>query len=566
MYESIAIGDFEVHPSLNQVARRGETIRVTPKVMQVLVCLAESAGKVVTRDQLLDAAWPDVAVSEDVLTSAVSELRRIFRDSPKKPSVIETIPKTGYRLIAPVAMGTPQQAERPEEAGAPSEALPRALPEPPKTPRYPAVRWLLPSALAVLALAAALLLPTPWLSSSDAALESGGAAPLPSPSPAVFPELGADDYYRKGREYYLRHNYSGNENAIALFRKSLQADPDFALAYAGLADGYSQRVSNFGMPSHWADLAVENARKAVSLAPGRPEGYKALGLAYANKGLRQKAFQALGKAVQIDPNHFPSVYNLALLHHRTGSLDGAVLWLRKAWELNPSHPLIMSMLGEIHSQLDDYPQAELWFRRALEFEPLEGRHHAGLGTVELLKGKRRGITEGCRQILQKFPNEIYCLIWTGEAELILGNHSQARHAFSKIVQARPYMQYARFRVAQVDWLDGRREKADELLEKVLQAQLEKVNRLEAGGDWSDNWLVAAIHSLRGNREEAFVWLDRTLSSGRTHSGWDSIEPAFANLRADPRFDRYLAALQEKGQAIRNRIREFENPSLAQGRR
>src|SRR6188474_2683722 len=70
--------------------------------MQVLVCLAERAGQVVSKDRLLHAAWADTSVTDDVLTRAISELRRLFDDDPKQPRVIETIPKAGYRLIAPV--------------------------------------------------------------------------------------------------------------------------------------------------------------------------------------------------------------------------------------------------------------------------------------------------------------------------------------------------------------------------------------------------------------------------------------------------------------------------------
>ena len=68
----------------------------------VLVCLAERAGQMVPKDRLLHSAWADTAVGDDVLTRAISELRRLFEDDPRQPRVIETIPKSGYRLIAPV--------------------------------------------------------------------------------------------------------------------------------------------------------------------------------------------------------------------------------------------------------------------------------------------------------------------------------------------------------------------------------------------------------------------------------------------------------------------------------
>ena len=70
--------------------------------MQVLVYLAERAGQVVTRAALLDDLWPDVFVTENALSRCISQLRKAFDDDPRDPHIIETIPKTGYRLIAPV--------------------------------------------------------------------------------------------------------------------------------------------------------------------------------------------------------------------------------------------------------------------------------------------------------------------------------------------------------------------------------------------------------------------------------------------------------------------------------
>jgi len=99
------VGDWRVHPSLNRLARNGEDVRVEPKVMQVLECLAEKPGEVVSRDELVARVWAGVFVTDDVLHRAIRELRRVFGDDTAKPTYIETIRKRGYRLIAPVVIG-----------------------------------------------------------------------------------------------------------------------------------------------------------------------------------------------------------------------------------------------------------------------------------------------------------------------------------------------------------------------------------------------------------------------------------------------------------------------------
>ena len=97
----------QVEPSLNSVTGPAGTTRLEPKVMQVLVCLAAQAGQVVPKERLMRTVWPDTFVGDDVLTRAISELRRVFGDEVKEPRFIQTIPKSGYRLIATVSFTSP---------------------------------------------------------------------------------------------------------------------------------------------------------------------------------------------------------------------------------------------------------------------------------------------------------------------------------------------------------------------------------------------------------------------------------------------------------------------------
>lgn len=101
--DSFRIGEFHVEPSLHSVSGPAGSARVEPKVMLVLLCLAEHGGQVVTKDRLMRVVWPDTFVGDDVLTRAISELRRVFGDDVRDPRFIQTVPKSGYRLIARVS-------------------------------------------------------------------------------------------------------------------------------------------------------------------------------------------------------------------------------------------------------------------------------------------------------------------------------------------------------------------------------------------------------------------------------------------------------------------------------
>jgi len=96
------VGSWLVRPSLNAVSQNGTSVRLEPKVMEVLVCLTHRAGESVTKEELLRTVWPDTFVSDDVLKRSISELRRVFGDDARESRIIETIPKRGYRLVARV--------------------------------------------------------------------------------------------------------------------------------------------------------------------------------------------------------------------------------------------------------------------------------------------------------------------------------------------------------------------------------------------------------------------------------------------------------------------------------
>ncbi|MEM6794885.1 MAG: LpqB family beta-propeller domain-containing protein, partial [Acidobacteriota bacterium] len=132
-FGTFRIGDFEVEPSLNRLRRGREVLSVEPRVMDLLVVLAESPGQVFGRDEILRRVWPETAVQDDALRRAVTLLRRVLEDDPKKPRYIETITRRGYRLVAPVSRPEPEPepepAPRPTDAAATGEPWPsRAAP------------------------------------------------------------------------------------------------------------------------------------------------------------------------------------------------------------------------------------------------------------------------------------------------------------------------------------------------------------------------------------------------------------------------------------------------------
>ena len=120
-----SIADCLIEPRQNRIARGGAEVRVEPRVMDVLVCLAQNAGEVVSRETLNRQVWGNVVVTDQAVTNCISELRQHLGDDRASHRVIETISKRGYRLTAPVRLAQasgspPQPAIQSSEASAES--------------------------------------------------------------------------------------------------------------------------------------------------------------------------------------------------------------------------------------------------------------------------------------------------------------------------------------------------------------------------------------------------------------------------------------------------------------
>lgn len=98
----LRVGDWFVNPLAGEIARGDDRVRLEARTMRLLLCLAETPGEVVSIDTLLSNVWSGVVVTPDSVYQAVAALRRLLGDDAKQPAYIVTVPRLGYRLVAPV--------------------------------------------------------------------------------------------------------------------------------------------------------------------------------------------------------------------------------------------------------------------------------------------------------------------------------------------------------------------------------------------------------------------------------------------------------------------------------
>lgn len=144
-----SIGPWTIDADARTISSPSGTRRLEPKPMSILIYLADRVGVVVSRHELLSAAWPNEMATDDLLSRSISELRRAIGDNPKDPAVLQTIRGSGYRLVLPAS--TESVSATALELAEPNGVTPTT---PSAAPH--ARRGLVPALLALLALAATL--------------------------------------------------------------------------------------------------------------------------------------------------------------------------------------------------------------------------------------------------------------------------------------------------------------------------------------------------------------------------------------------------------------------------
>jgi len=129
----LRFGEFELDPTAGELRRRGVRIKLQEQPLQVLLILVLRAGEVVTRDELRKTLWPsDTFVDFDhSLNSAVMRLRETLHDSAASSRFVETLPKRGYRFVAPVTSEPPAASRSEPRTSVPPLREPFVAPAPP---------------------------------------------------------------------------------------------------------------------------------------------------------------------------------------------------------------------------------------------------------------------------------------------------------------------------------------------------------------------------------------------------------------------------------------------------
>jgi TolB-like protein/lipoprotein NlpI len=366
--------------------------------------------------------------------------------------------------------------------------------------------------------------------------------------------LTAYDYYLRGVQLYLNYRKEDNESAIKLFKKAIEFDPDFALAYAGLGDSYAQRVNRFGFPFIWLDSSIESSEKAILLKPDLSEGYKALGLAFLLKGLLRKSIEANQKAIELNPGNDLAVSNLGACYQARGEFDKALECFRRFAAINPNFPSVFQRFGHIFYFLDDFVKSEKYLNLAFDLQPHEFDTNKNMISLYLAQGKIQKAIDFSQTLFSKFPDNHSILSWVGLVELFAGNFDQAYYYYQKSFDIQPTTSNL-LGLGYILWNKEQHKEARELFDQRTNICIEQLERgIER---WGIPWDLGAIMAIQGKNEEALKWLQKAIDVGWREFRIAKKDPRLENIRNEQQFQNMMNDMKQKVDDMRWRVEQAE---------
>jgi len=314
----------------------------------------------------------------------------------------------------------------------------------------------------------------------------------------------AYDYYLRGHLYSDRESATDNEVAIGMLERAIALDPDFAPAYAELANAYRIRFTQFApQEKQWEEKAFQAANKALSLNPDLAEAHVAHGflLWTPSKGFRHKeAIQEYRHALRLNPNLDEAHHYLGNIYIHIGLLDEGIGELQRAVAINPGNTPAHARIGVALLYQGKCEQALAIFQSNL-WEANQTLRGYQMGWSLFCLGKTEEAFATVEEYLKKYPADEGGLLSSMQA-LLYAATRQERLAESRIRQAQKGRDFIHFHHTEYN--------------------------------------IASAYALMHKDALAMQWLQMAAGEGFPCYPVFARDPNLANLRNDPRFVRFMA--------------------------
>jgi TolB-like protein len=376
-------------------------------------------------------------------------------------------------------------------------------------------------------------------------------------------DLAAYDFYLQARNTYQLYSDAGNDEAVRLFLEALSRDPDYADAWAGLADAYAQRVVRFGYGREWADSAEAVARRALQINPDLPQGYKALALALNSRGQIRASLENNLKAVELDPNYSAPLNNIGVDQLFLGRFDEALRYQKRAYRLEPTTGFASSNIAFDYAFLGMANQAEARAQEILRLQPSNESAINVLRSVDQLRGDYAGALERSKAVMAADPGVSRTQLWVASDAFLLSDFETTIQATQEALRLSPDTEYAQSHYPQVLlgvslMRTGQEAQGRKVLEDFRDRLLRRTEVMPEQN--SNQFELAAIDATLGDTDAALDWMEAAYDQGYRFTIVLDVDPAFDSVREHPRWRALTTRMAEDVAVMRASVQREEAES------
>jgi len=300
-----------------------------------------------------------------------------------------------------------------------------------------------------------------------------------------------------------------------MYLKALELDPNYALAYAGLAVCYAFLiVRGWDENPIWLDKAEEAALKALGIDQRLPEAHFALGYVYEMKDDWDKEEGAMRRVLLLNPNHAHGHDSLGDVYYHRDQLEEAIGEYETALRLDPFHPRAPIQLAATYEKAGQYRAAIAQLQRTSELLPDFDWTWIYLGDLHHSRGNYEQALQAYQRALAIDPDNIDSKVGLGLTCAAMRRFEEAEQIANKLLESssKPREENADylFLVAMLDCAHGDHEKAITSLEKAISVARRRYHRVYMGA-------LAETCTLMGDRDNAIGWYRKAIESERHSS-------------------------------------------------
>jgi tetratricopeptide (TPR) repeat protein len=367
-------------------------------------------------------------------------------------------------------------------------------------------------------------------------------------------DVNAYGFYLEGRDHYNRYKLSENEKAIVLFRKALDLDPGYALAYTGLADAFAQKPGLFDLEKTWYDSSLKMSNKAIALNPNLAEAYKSIGVVYAYQGKFHSAIEYYSKALELNPNFGAAINNIGSMYWWLGRYDEAYPWAVKSIQVDPARASGYSTLGLIYTGLALDSAAQKWYLTSIELQPILRREEnlikSYISTREYQKARNY-----IQNVIKESPGDNGILEVAGLVEVNAGDYQKAKTLYDSAYSKKPEVKQSSSDYAFVLSKMNKKKEATVIFNKAYQEAEEIIK--QGNEEFNSPYNLAQINAVLGNKDLAYKWLQQAINYGWRQYEMSLNDPLFENIRNEDRFKEMMNNLKQMVDIMRKKIDEFK---------